>query len=80
MNEILNNDQFDRLLEVNPLVLAYFSGPNCGVCDSLQPKVEQLVREEFPQVKLVLAYFSGPNCGAGRTFSDVYSSGCDVFC
>lgn len=53
MNTILNNDQLDQLLETHPMVLTYFSGPNCGVCDSLQPKVEQLIREEFPQVKLV---------------------------
>ena len=53
MDLILNNDQFDQLLEANPMVLAYFSGPNCGVCDSLKPKVEQLVREEFPQVKYI---------------------------
>lgn len=53
MNTILDNAQFNQLLEANPMVLAYFSGPNCGVCDSLQPKVEQLIGEEFPQVKLV---------------------------
>ena len=53
MDIIINNDQFDQLLGNNPLVLAYFSGPNCGVCDSLKPKVEQMVQQQFQQVRFV---------------------------
>jgi thioredoxin 1 len=28
--------------------LFYFSRPDCGVCKTLRPKIETMVREEFP--------------------------------
>lgn len=53
MNLIVNNDQFDQLLEEQDMILTYFSGPNCNVCASLKPKIETLVQQQFPQVKYV---------------------------
>jgi len=32
-------------------VLLYFTGPNCNVCHSLKPKIEELFKEEFPKIK-----------------------------
>ncbi|MBN2805677.1 MAG: thioredoxin family protein [Prolixibacteraceae bacterium] len=53
MKQITSNDQFDQLVEDFPMVLAYFSGPNCSVCASLKPKIEMLVEQQFPEVKFV---------------------------
>jgi len=52
--EILTHpEQFDKILADNPLVLAYFSGANCSVCNTLRPKVEMLVEQQFPSVKYI---------------------------
>lgn len=52
--EILTHpEQFDKVLADNSLVLAYFSGENCSVCNTLRPKVEMLVEQQFPSVKFV---------------------------
>jgi thiol-disulfide isomerase/thioredoxin len=52
--EILTHpEQFDKILADNPLVLAYFSGENCSVCNALRPKVEMLVEQQFPSVKYI---------------------------
>lgn len=32
--------------------LLYFSSPTCSVCKVLYPKVEQLIREKYPQFSL----------------------------
>lgn len=53
MEQISSSSQFDNLLHENVFVLAYFSGKNCGVCHALKPKIEKLVGEAFPSLKLV---------------------------
>lgn len=35
-------DQFKKYLQEKPVVLAYFSYPQCTVCKALRPKVEAL--------------------------------------
>jgi thioredoxin-like negative regulator of GroEL len=53
MKLITGNDQFNQVLEDQPLVLAYFSGSTCNVCASLKPKIEMLVAQQFPNVTFV---------------------------
>jgi len=53
MKLLTNIEQFDKALEVNPLLLVYFSGANCSVCKSLKPKIEFLIEQQFPTVKFV---------------------------
>lgn len=53
MTIIESSEQFDSALQDHPLLLAYFSGPNCNVCASLKPKIEMLVEQQFPTVKIV---------------------------
>lgn len=53
MEQISSSSQFDNLLHENIFVLAYFSGKNCGVCHALKPKIEMLVGEAFPIIKIV---------------------------
>jgi len=50
--EIKSFEQFLRLKEETAL-LAYFSTDACNVCKVLKPKVEELVKVEFPEIKLV---------------------------
>jgi len=33
-----------------PALLLWFSGPNCGVCHALWPRIEALLEAEFPRV------------------------------
>lgn len=49
---VFDNEQFEKALEENPLMLVYFSGQNCNVCVSLKPKIEMLVEQQFPTVKI----------------------------
>ena len=53
MKQIFNSEQFDKEKTENSLLLVYFSGINCGVCQTLKPKIETLVKENFPTVNLV---------------------------
>jgi thioredoxin-like negative regulator of GroEL len=40
------------LLKEETAVLAYFSTEDCNVCKVLKPKVEELIKTEFPNIKL----------------------------
>ena len=51
--EIQSFDEFLKLKEEEPALLAYFSTDTCNVCKVLKPKVAELVQNEFPQIKLV---------------------------
>ena len=37
----------------NPAIMLYFFNDNCAPCLALRPKVESLVNDEFPKMKLV---------------------------
>ncbi len=50
---VKNREEFDRFVQENEAVLAYFSTTECNVCKVLKPKVAELFKEEFPAVKLV---------------------------
>ncbi len=34
------------------LMLHFFTSDSCSVCDSLQPKIEELISRKFPQILL----------------------------
>lgn len=42
-----------ELIESESAVAVYFSAPNCGVCHSLRPKIEELMAEQFPLIKFI---------------------------
>lgn len=50
--EIKSPEQLLQLKEEEPALLAYFSTEACNVCKVLKPKVAELVRNEFPKIKL----------------------------
>ena len=53
-NNFSTVDDIRGLIENETAVIIYFYSDNCAPCVSLRPKVQQLVNESFPQIKLVL--------------------------
>ena len=54
MFETINSYQeFLKLKEKEPALLAYFSTEACNVCKVLKPKVRELVENEFPKIKTI---------------------------
>ncbi len=43
--------EIERLIRQAPAVALYFTGPDCGVCQALWPKVEALLQREFPRIQ-----------------------------
>lgn len=50
--EIHSLEEFNRMKQEEPALLAYFSTDACNVCKVLKPKVYELVQTEFPKLKL----------------------------
>lgn len=51
--EIQSIDEFLKLKNEQPVLLAYFSTETCKVCKVLKPKVGELIQNEFPKIKPV---------------------------
>lgn len=51
--EIQSFEEFLKLKEEEPAMLAYFSTEACSVCKVLKPKVAELIQSEFPKIKLI---------------------------
>lgn len=41
-------------IEKHPALLVYFTSPQCVACKSLRPKVEQMAKLHFPEMKYLL--------------------------
>ncbi|GGK41878.1 MULTISPECIES: thioredoxin family protein [Flavobacteriaceae] len=55
-NNIYNSiEDFYTFLESNSAVLVYFSTTSCSVGEALEPKVESLLADSFPKIKLISA-------------------------
>lgn len=50
--EIETFDEFLKMKEEEPALLAYFSTQACNVCKVLKPKVAELIQNEFPKIKM----------------------------
>lgn len=55
MIEVLSIIDFQIAIKSNVMVLAYLSHQTCSVCKILKPKIEELIKEEFPDTKLIYA-------------------------
>ncbi len=53
MEIITSYDKLTELIENNDMVMIYFGSEGCGVCKSMMPKVENLIRG-FPDIKAVM--------------------------
>ncbi|HRP02857.1 MAG TPA: thioredoxin family protein [Candidatus Kapabacteria bacterium] len=52
MISIPSIELFNKAINEDKAVLFYFSNDACSVCKVLKPKVERLIQEQFPAVKL----------------------------
>lgn len=50
--QISNFEEFKKVSEENDAVLFYFSHEQCNVCKVLKPKIQELIKQEFPKIKL----------------------------
>ncbi len=48
-----STEELNRLIRDSSGLLAYFGTSDCGVCQSLKPKILQLLDTHFPQLKFV---------------------------
>lgn len=49
----MNLSAFQTLLSSHPAFLLYFYNDTCGVCKTLRPQVEALIKEEFPEIRFL---------------------------
>lgn len=52
MNIIETYEEIQKLINNNKIVLIYFSGNTCGVCNIIKPKLEEILKS-YPKVKNV---------------------------
>lgn len=46
--------QFTAFLQQNPAAAVYFSGPDCGVCQVLKPRIMALLQRDYPRIAVAL--------------------------
>lgn len=52
LQNISNYNKFQSLIGKEDAFLVYFSHENCNVCKVLKPKVDKLLKEHFPKMKM----------------------------
>ncbi len=53
-SEFTTKEQISNLIENETAVIIYFYSDNCAPCLSLRPKVQKLVNDNYPKIKLAL--------------------------
>jgi thiol-disulfide isomerase/thioredoxin len=48
-------EEVNMLVENQPALMIYFYNDNCAPCVSLRPKVEELVKKQFPNMKILFS-------------------------
>jgi thiol-disulfide isomerase/thioredoxin len=66
MNELphtnlLSVEEYENFVKENPGAVIYFSTPTCNVCKVLKPKLKEILKEDFPEMK-----FAYVDCEAAR--------------
>ncbi len=51
-NELTTIEEIEKHISEEPAAMVYFYNDNCAPCHSLRPKVINLVKQEFPKMKL----------------------------
>jgi thioredoxin-like negative regulator of GroEL len=44
-------EEYEKFITENLATVIYFSTPQCNVCKVLKPKLKELLKEEFPEIK-----------------------------
>ena len=52
--QVTSTEDVERIIAGHPSVALYFTGPDCGVCRTLLPKLESVFAEEFPNTPLII--------------------------
>lgn len=50
MHTIKTNEELNKLIDENDMLLVYFGRSSCGVCDAMKPKLEILL-EKYPKIQ-----------------------------
>jgi len=45
-------EALESFVQAHPIAAVYFSGPDCGVCHALRPRLEAMLAERFPELTL----------------------------
>ena len=53
--DLQNIEEFNSVLEKEDGVLIYFSHEQCNVCKVLKPKIAEMLKENFPKMKMYYA-------------------------
>lgn len=53
MHPVETAEQLRRWSDEQPLLMIYFSGPHCRVCQDLKPKLEERLQTNFPRLPLL---------------------------
>ena len=51
-NELVTLDEIENYINSEAAAMVYFYNDNCAPCHSLRPKVIEMVKNEFPKMKL----------------------------
>lgn len=57
MNRLMKIEKMDKILELirtEKALMLYFTTTGCNVCKSLQPKIRELLQQNFPGIKFVV--------------------------
>ncbi|MCG9712998.1 thioredoxin family protein [Shewanella insulae] len=70
-DHIESNEALDDYLAAHEAVLLLFGGAHCGVCQSIKPRLLQMLVEEFPKMRLcyIDCELQGDIAAAHRVFT-----------
>jgi thioredoxin-like negative regulator of GroEL len=66
MLNIDNEQQLNQAISTNPGVLVYFSGPQCGVCQVMKPRIMEMMNRDFPRMALLYVDCEAKQALAGQ--------------
>ena len=52
MIQLSTKSEIDKIISTGEPVLIYFSGENCSVCKILKPKINEVIPQNFPKIKI----------------------------
>ncbi len=52
-NQVSSFSELRKIIEENSAVCLYLSTTDCNVCKVLKPKVTELLKSDFPQIKFI---------------------------
>lgn len=52
MIQVSTKNDIEKIISTGEPVLIYFSGENCSVCKVLKPKINELIPQNFPKMKI----------------------------